>query len=86
MKWWYEFWLTYYDEDTKDLICDHGLLNAETLSEAIEQITKYYGEDSIKKLEIQLVDGWEDSPWLFDKDCDPNCLRYWKADEQEKFE
>lgn len=81
MRWWYEFWVDFYEMGETDS-CEHGILNATSLGEVTEQLTNYYGDANIKRVDIRLVETYEDAPWLFDKDCDPNRARYWKADEQ----
>lgn len=83
MKFWYEFWITYYNDDDK-LLTDHGIFNATTFQDAVEQASAYYGDSKIQRIDMKLVDIWEDGPWLFDVDQDPNRARYWKAEEQEK--
>lgn len=84
MKWWYEFWIVFYDDINQKDISEHGLLNAISFNDVTEQLTNYYGDTSIKRIDVVLVETYEDTPWFFDKDCEPNRARYWKADEQKK--
>jgi hypothetical protein len=85
MRWWYEFWIVFYNDMSEKDGCEHGILNATCLGDATEQLANYYGDTNIKRVDIRLVETYEDTPWLFDRDCDPNRARYWKADEQAKF-
>lgn len=85
MKWWYEFWIVVYDDINLKDNCEHGILNGTSVTDVTEVLAKYYGDENIKRVDIRLVETYEDTPWFFDKDCDPNRARYWKADEQENF-
>jgi hypothetical protein len=84
MKFWYEFWITYYD-DEGNLFTNHGIFNATSFKDAVEQASAFYGESQIQSIDIKLVNTWEDAPWLFDVAQEVNPARYWKADEQAKF-
>lgn len=64
----FEFIVTIYDNTFGDrLIKEKGITNAETLTEAIDNIKSYYGrEDCIENLYIQFLE--RDSCYIFNEE------------------
>ena len=84
MKWWYEFWITYFDQKDEVEVVDHGVMNATSVVELVEVLSGYYGDDCIYGLDLRFINISEDAPLLFDRGCEPNRARYWKKDELER--
>ena len=83
-KYWYEFWVTYYDDINKTDKVDHGIMYGTTMADISEHLEDFYGKENVEEVQIKLVSTWENSPLLFDRGCDANRARYWKKEEFER--
>ena len=77
-KYWYEFWITYYNDMSETDMVDHGIVWSETMATVSEFLEDFYGKANITEVQIKLLSTWENAPLIFDKNCAPNCTRYWK--------
>ena len=83
-NYWYEFWVTYYDDmDNTDKV-DHGIVYGTTMTSVIESLEGFYGEANITEVQIRMLSTWENAPLLFEKGCEANRARYWKKQDFEK--
>lgn len=83
-KYWYEFWVVYYDDISKSDKADHGIIWSETMATVSEYLEDFYGKENVVEVQIKMLSTWENAPLLFDRGCEANCTRYWKKEEFEK--
>lgn len=83
-NYWYEFWVTYYDDINKTDKVDHGIMYGTTMADVSERLEDFYGKENVEEVQIKLVSTWENSPLLFDRNCEANRARYWKKEEFER--
>ena len=83
-KYWYEFWVMYYDDICKGEKADHGIVWSETMATVSEYLEDFYGKENVNEVQIKMMSTWENTPLLFDRGCEANRARYWKKEEFER--
>ena len=67
MKFWYEFWLNYYDDMSEMMVTAHGVMFAASTVELMETISGYYGDESIVELQFKIIEVTEDAPLILER-------------------
>ena len=84
-NYWYEFWVTYYDDMSESEKADHGIMYGTTMADISERLEDFYGKENVNEVQIKLLATYENTPLFFERDCNPNTERHWKKEEFEQF-
>lgn len=56
MKYFYHYIVEYWDQLDEKMRTDHGFMREDSYANAVQEISKWYGEDQIESLNISILE------------------------------